>query len=367
MRKYSNSSLLFGLALMAGCGTAEDPEVGTVVAQPVSIAPLESQTQYQIEREFAGLVIAAQSTDLGFELNGKVASLIVNEGEQVAAGSVLATLDMQLLQNRREELLAQQQEITASIALNRLNNTRIVDLESRGFASKQRADELHSEHQTLLARKAQVNASLKTNQTRMDKSTLTAPFDAIVSDRFVDEGAVVAAGTPLLRLLQSSQAEARIGVPVRLLKSLKVGQWVELTVSGQRSQGQIITLGQDVTKATLTVPVRVALSSDTPAVYGDQAYLTLNETVTQQGYWVPLEALTEGLRGLWNVYIAKAEGDHYLIEARDVRLLHTDGSRAFIDGAVINGEALVQSGLHRLVPGQWVVAADGPASARVPH
>ncbi|MFK7956264.1 MAG: efflux RND transporter periplasmic adaptor subunit [Lysobacterales bacterium] len=365
MRKFSKLSLLLSVALGAGCGADSDPEAGSVVVQPVSIAPLTSQSRYEVDREFAGLVMPAQSTDLGFELGGKIASLTVNEGEHVSSGSVVAALDVQLLRDRRDELRAQKQEITASISLNRLNNKRIVDLESRGFASRQRADELHTEHETLLARNAQVNAALNTNQTRIDKSTLVAPFDGVISDRFVDVGAVVTAGSPVLRLLQSSRAEARIGVPVRLLGSLSVGKLVKLSVGGQITQGQIITVGQDVTQATLTVPVRVALAPDAPAVYGDQAYLTLRETVEQSGFWVPLEALTEGMRGLWNVYVAKADGDDYEIEARDVRLLHADGARAFINGAVTHGEALVQSGLHRLVPGQRVIAVDGPAAAHV--
>ncbi len=366
MRKSLLISLTLAAAAIAGCSDdGAETTTAAVVVQTVAMAPLQPQSAYQIKREFAGLVVPAQSTDLGFELSGKIAQFKVNEGDQVKAGDVLAVLDLELLRDQRAELLAQSEEILASSSLNLLNNKRINDLESRGFASKQRSDELSTEGETLLARQAQVQAALQSNQTRMDKSRLLAPFDSAVSDRFVDRGAVVDAGTPVLRLLQSSNPEARVGVPVRLRDSLSVGQSVELLVAGQVSSGRVITVGQNVTRATLTVPVRIALAPSAQGVYGDQAYLKLFETVPQSGYWVPLEALTEGLRGLWNVYVAIADNDTFVVQARDVRVLHAEMERAYIAGALAGDELLIQSGLHRLVPGQRVAALTQSTDQRV--
>ena len=45
--------------LLAGCGKSADPEAGTVVIQPVTMATLEPQSAYAIERDFAGLVVPA--------------------------------------------------------------------------------------------------------------------------------------------------------------------------------------------------------------------------------------------------------------------------------------------------------------------
>ncbi|MEM1091957.1 MAG: efflux RND transporter periplasmic adaptor subunit [Pseudomonadota bacterium] len=357
LRPVLTAAALLGLA---ACSQNADPEAGQVVTQPVEMASIQPQTTYAIRRDFAGLVVPAQSTDLGFELAGKVSMLTADEGETVQAGERLAMLDTDLLLDRRRELSAQLEEIVANIELNRLNNKRIVELESKGFASKQRADELATEYDTLNARQAQVEAALTTNQTRIDKSELRAPFDSTVSARFVDAGAVVNAGTPVLRLLESGQAEARVGVPVRMLDSLSVGQSVSLSVAGQATTGQVIALGQNVTRSTLTVPVRVVLSPEAPAVFGDQAYLQLDETIVAEGFWVPLEAITEGMRGLWNVYAARpeADGSAYVIESRDVRVLFAETRRAFVSGALAGDELIVQSGLHRLVPGQRVVRAE---------
>ncbi|MEM9533714.1 MAG: efflux RND transporter periplasmic adaptor subunit, partial [Pseudomonadota bacterium] len=353
MRKSTLLSILAPLALI-GCAPEPDPAAGTVVPQPAELGTLAGQPSYAIDREFAGLVTPAQATDLGFELAGKTAQVSVDEGDSVKAGDPVAVLDTELLEDEREQLVAQRQELDAALKLNGLNRERIAELTSKGFASEQRADELDTERDSLTARRAQVQAALAANRTRLDKSVLRAPFDATVSRRFVDSGAVVNAGTPIFRLLESSQLEARIGVPVRMLPSLAVGQPIEIRVGPTPVPGTVIALGQDVTRATLTVPVRVALATEAIAVPGDQAYLTLPEQVEQAGFWVPLEALSEGMRGLWNIYAAvpDASSESFVLATRDVRVLYADGERAFVTGAIENSEQIVLSGVHRLVPGQ---------------
>ncbi|MEM6574702.1 MAG: efflux RND transporter periplasmic adaptor subunit, partial [Pseudomonadota bacterium] len=143
MRKSSLSkprifrSVLTATALLglAACSKNADPEAGQIVTQPVEMASIQPQSTYAIRRDFAGLVVPAQSTDLGFELAGKVSMLNADEGETVKAGERLAMLDTNLLLDQRRELSAQLEEIVANIELNRLNNKRIVELESKGFAS----------------------------------------------------------------------------------------------------------------------------------------------------------------------------------------------------------------------------------------
>ena len=53
------------------------------------------------------------------------------------------------------------------------------------------------------------------------KSQLKAPFDGRISRRVIDEGAVVAAGTPIVTLLESGRRQVRVGVPPRIAASLK--------------------------------------------------------------------------------------------------------------------------------------------------
>ena len=60
-----------------------------------------------------------------------------------------------------------------------------------------------------------VKAQIASIDIDIAKSKITAPFDGIVSSRLIDEGAVVAAGTPLLTVLEADRRQARIGLPLR--------------------------------------------------------------------------------------------------------------------------------------------------------
>jgi RND family efflux transporter MFP subunit len=360
----SRNSTSFALALtlsgtlaLTAC-TIEDLEQAAPadyhhLVRTVSVA---TQSQFQVEREFAGLVTPRQSTDIGFERAGQVAVILVDEGAKVVAGQLLAELDKQLLETEVDELQARRSEVESRVILNQANMQRTLELQKKGFAADQRIDELTAEEGTLAAGLAQLDASLKANLTRQQKSRLVAPFAGSVSRRFVDEGAVLAAGVPLLRMLEDDRLEARVGVPVRLLDDIKPGQTVKISVAGQATTGEVLAIGTDVTRATLTVPARIALPEGSRVVSGAQAYLTLNESVMEAGVWLPLTALTEGIRGLWTVYVVvpTAENTLYRIETRDVQITYANAHDAYVSGALVDTEVVVATGLQRLVPGQLV-------------
>lgn len=88
---------------------------------------------------------------------------------------------------------------------------------------------------------------------------------------------------------------------------------------------------------------------------GQLAYLNVVETVKEPGYWVPVSAITDGVRGLWNVYAIVAQSDgSFKLERRDVSVRYATEEQAFVRGALQAGEAIVATGMHRYVPGQTV-------------
>ena len=103
---------------------------------------------------------------------------------------------------------------------------------------------------------------------------------------------------------------------------------------------------------------------------GALARITLEREVAGEGFWVPITALAESHRGLWSTYALAPEPDaeeRFRIDRRQVEVLHTDARRAFVRGAVQQGDVLVATGLQRLVPGQLVRVTDGyPALAGEP-
>ncbi|MCE2573558.1 efflux RND transporter periplasmic adaptor subunit [Motilimonas eburnea] len=318
---------------------------------------LKQQTGFTIDRQFVGSVFAKQNANIGFELAGKIADLVANTGERVTKGSVLASLDTELLQIERDELYAQLAQTDADIVLVKANLNRLNSLQKKGYTSDQSVDELKAKQKSLFANKARINASLAANQTRIEKSQLIAPFDAQVGQRLVSQGQVVSAGSPVFELLQLSDQEVRIGLPVRLIDKLdhSLNQHTHATIAGQTVPVSLITKGASVDPATRTVQLRFAIDDNFSFIPGQLAYLNLVEQQPQSGFWVPLSALTDGLRGTWNVFVlVQQEEQAWQIERRDVRVAHANQDAAFIYGAIQDQERIIATGLHKFVPGQHV-------------
>jgi RND family efflux transporter MFP subunit len=321
----------------------------------VSVINVQRQDGYDITREFAGEVVAPQSPAVAFELPGQLQDLVVDEGDVVEAGQVLARLDTQLLDAEARELEARAEEIDAELGLARRNLERIERLEAESLASAREKDELASRVRALEAGKARNQAALDGNRIRHEKSVLVAPFSASVRARLVDEGAVVDAGTPVFRLAQAEHREVRAGLPQAVAVGLAPGDRVRLRTGVERAEGQVITLGVEVDQGTRSQVVRIAV--DRPWAPGVIAYVEAEERVPAYGVWLPETAVTGGLRGTWLVYVAVPSGDgEAVLETRTVTIEHAADGKLFVSGALTNGEWVLTGGLHRVAPGQIVRA-----------
>ena len=343
-------------ALLTGCdsSSAADNQPPARV-QPAPVLTAVAETGYQVERSFVGHVSVKQDASIGFEAAGKIAKLFVEEGQHVAAGDLLAEQDTALLKVERLELDAELLQIGADLELVRSNLKRHRTLKHKGFSSEESINELQAQRKSLLASRKRLEAAIQANQLRIEKASLFAPFSGLISERQRSTGEVVAAGSPVFRLLQSGQAEVKAGVPVTMQAQLTEGEIYRASIGNRDYQLQLASKGTDVDPASRTVELRFKLLTDTPLVNGQLVSLPLPQQVDEAGYWLPLTALTDGIRGMWNVYaLDPAEQDSYLLRRRSIQVLYATQTHAYVSGAIQPGEYILRSGLHRLVPGQRV-------------
>jgi len=358
------SILLIMLALQA-CSdvVANETQVASQYLQ-ASSGHLTKQTSYQVENKFVGKVIAKQDANLGFELAGIIKTLHVIEGQQVVKGQLLAELDIQLLLIERTKLEAQLQQAQAEFDLIEANLKRLSSLISRGFTSEQNIDELSSQKRVIAAKIRSTLSALDASQYHIDKSKLLAPFDGIVSSRQIAEGEVVAAGTTAFRLLQTGASEVTIGVPASFIPQLQ-GKNHQVEIAGVNYAVRLLSMGNEVDKVTRTISLRFTLVDNSPVYNGQLAYLSLSQEYQQPGYWIPLSAITDGVRGMWNIYtlehdrLQKDLEDHsadevFQLKSTTVTILHATETAAYVQGDLQSNQAYVNTGIHRFVPGQKV-------------
>ncbi|MEM1366990.1 MAG: HlyD family efflux transporter periplasmic adaptor subunit [Cyanobacteria bacterium P01_H01_bin.15] len=381
--------------------------VDPLLVETLNIEPVSS---YQVSRIYTGEIAALRSSDLGFQRDGELATVFIKEGDPVSAGQPIAQLDKQNLQAQRQRIVAQkaeaqarllelergarQEDITAARAevrdlenqlkLQQAQRSRREFLYEEGAISREELDEFTFGTEALAARLDRANSQLDEllNGTRpeqvaaqravvqqleasivnadvdIDKSTLKAPFEGVISAQQVDEGTVVAAGQSVVRLMEKAAPEARIGLPVGTANRLATGDTVNVNLGDQYYPATVTSTLPEVDPNTRTQIVVFQLESSaiSDTNPGQTVRVELTETIPTQGFWLPLTALTQDVRGLWSAYTVVADKMNgiYRVQSKALEIIHQESDRALVKGTIQTGDQVVSSGVHRLVPEQQV-------------
>lgn len=325
---------------------------------PVAVVHFDVEDHYARHSSYVGTIKAGRDSTIGFEVGGTLATMPAKEGMQVGADSIIATLDIdrRLAQLRAAE--AELERINADLELAKRKRERFEDLVDRGLTSRQQFDEVQLGEQALAQARMASRARRDSAALDVEKSTLRAPFPGVVAQRFAQEGTVVTAGTPVLRLLEQSGFEAHIGVPTPVGGRLTPGNFYSLRLGDQRYEAQLRGVRTDVDPTTLTVGAVFVLPPTAAPMAGETVLLELEEAVNQRGGWLPISALTAGNRGLWDVLVVKTEGNASVAARESVEILYTRQERVYVRGTLADQALVIAGGLQRLTPGAAIKPVD---------
>ena len=321
----------------------------------VNVVEIVQQQHYIEHHSIVGRAEASQMTELGLDSAGVLASVLVDEGQYVKKGQVLATLDEQRLQARRKELQASLFRGEAEARIARLSLTRVKALVARKLESTQALDELIESSTSADAAVDEMKARLNSLDVDLARSKLLAPFDGQISGRVIDIGAAVNPGQALFTLQTMNALEVRMALPTDLASTFSLAQQVELTHGKAKYAATVKSIAKQRLLATQTIDVIFMLVADDPQrVPGDLFSIRQSRQHDGQGYWLPSTSLISSLRGLWSVFVvAQSEQSEHLL-SKLVEVLHVEGDRVYVRGALVNRDKVVVDGLQRLVPGQRV-------------
>lgn len=353
-----------GVALGTGLIAARAELSADIVAEPplaVQTAVFRLSDRYAIAARYEGRVEARRQLGIGFEQGGTIVEVLADEGDRVAKGDLLARLDTRALMAERSAQVAARDALVAQLELARLTADRQKTLLERQHASGQRYDEARLQVASLEAELRRAEAAIAAVDVAISKSDITAPFDAVVAARHLDDGVRVAPGQAVLSLLEDRTPEFRLGLPEDIALGLGTGSVLPVTIGGEDYAGRLLRVRPEVDPATRTVSVLLALDGAPHLPEGMLGTMTLDREVRGEGAWVPVDALSEGIRGLWTLFVLEDRAGGAVARRETVELLHVDGDRAYVRGAVPDGARFVVSGSHRLAEGQPVAprAAEG--------
>lgn len=354
-------TLLTVAVILAGCSAKAPP---AEIVRPVQLAQVNMGTGVDTA-VFAGEVKARHETDLGFRIGGKIVARLVDVGARVTKGQPLARLDPADVGLQSDAARAQVVATETESKFAQAEYDRYQNLYREKFISASALDAKKSARDASRARFEQAQANLAVAQNQASYATLVANEDGVITAVAAEQGQVVGAGQPVMRLARENEREVAISVPENRIGELKAAQKLVVALWAKPSrtyEGRVREVAPAVDPATRTFAVRVAIVDPDPGVqWGMTANVGLLAMTAAPTAVVPLTSIyhKDGQAAVWRFDPASGQ-----VALAPVAISQYREDGVVLTSGVASGDWIVAAGVHKLVPGQVVRPYDaGPAPA----
>lgn len=330
--------------ILSGCGSSgEAAPRQTAAPVPVGVATVGDASGAPGPL-VSGVVRARQEAALAFAVAGRVSRMLVNEGDRVAAGQLLAQLEPV--------------EVDAGVAAARAEVTRAEaelsrqrELFAKGWVAKARLD-------TAEASASTARAQLSSRGFAQRYARITAPSAGIVLARSGEPGQIVAAGTPVMTVSQAAGGYVlRVALTDAQLVAVRPGQLASVTLpalGGPPIAARIIELGGRGDARTGTFEAELAL----PALAGLRSGMLGEARLPGGGaagkaLAIPASAVFQARADEAFVYVVDAKNR---ARARRITLGRIDNRSAEVLSGLARGDRVISKGLTRVREGVAVAA-----------
>lgn len=270
----------------------------------------------------------------------EVARVHVQEGQQVAAGTPLVSLDTADLKARNDAQAATVAEARARLDLARKNKSNNRALLDKSFISQNAYDAVANSVEVAEANVKSAESQAAITQRAVEDAQVRAPFAGIVAKRWVNQGDKVTSDMPVAQVVDLARMELEAQIPVSEIPFVKVGQEIAFQVDGfqgRRFAGKIERVNPSAEAGSRSIAVFATLPNADGALKGGMfANGTLATAMGAEVEVIPVGAVIEE-GGQTFVYVVK----NGKVERRSVVL----GTRH-----VERGVVTVKEGLERGVP-----------------
>lgn len=250
------------------------PLAGEARIEPVAVAVAQSTVQpVTLYFQAEGQAQPDRDSAIRVETSGDVAEVLVQKGEEVADGAVIARLsptraDAELLRAREEVTRAQREFDNASTLL------------ERGVATSDRVSDAR-------AALAAAEAALAAAEQAIESLDITAPFAGRIERLSIDPGEFVQAGAEVGRIVDNRPLTVTLQVPQQALGRIRDGQTANISfITGEERQGTVSFVGTSANAETRTFLAEIAVPNPDGAIpAGISAEITI-PTGTAQAHFV---------------------------------------------------------------------------------
>jgi RND family efflux transporter MFP subunit len=347
---------------LAACSRPVPQPPAVRAVRTVTVDPAGAQPTQQ----FAAEVRARTESRLSFQVGGKLVERFVNLGEPVRAGQLLARLDAQDLQLGRDAAQAAVQVAQVQLAQAEADVQRFGALREQGFISDAQFGRYETALKAAQAQLAQARAQAGVQANLARYAELRADAAGVVTAVDAEPGAVLAAGSTVLRVAHDGPRDVVFSVPEDQLDRLRaiaatpgaltVRLWGADAVPFPARVREVAAAADPVTR-TFLVKADVG---NAPVRLGQTATVTAALPRREGVVRLPLAALFErqGQTAVWVLEPATST-----VQPRPVGVAGAEGNFALVATGLADGDVVVTAGVHVLTPGQKVVPHGASADA----
>ncbi|RVD58331.1 efflux RND transporter periplasmic adaptor subunit [Mesorhizobium sp. M2D.F.Ca.ET.185.01.1.1] len=344
-----------GAALLAtGCQKqqAADKKLPVLVTtQKVALADYAPRTS------LTGVIAARTLNNLSFRVGGRVAERLVDVGQHVDQGAVLARIDPQEqqsdLRSAQADLDAARAQLTQATATYQRQKTLL----SQGFTTRRDFDVAD---QTLKVAQGSVDAAqsaLANAKENLSYTELKAGAAGVITARQVEAGQVVQAAQTVFTVAEDGDRDAVFNVHETLVVQTPPSPAVTITLLSDpqvRATGKVREVSPAVDTASGSIRVKIGIP-DTPAGMPlGAAVIGTVSAKSVKAILLPWQALTSiaGKPAVWIV-----DPSSKAVSTAPVEVLAFDSGVVAVDKGLQEGQSVVTAGGQLLSPGQTVEVA----------
>ena len=363
----------------------------TTSAGVVTRAAIATVKREPISNTFsaAGEFIPYQDVEVHAKVTGFVQKIVVDIGDRVKEGQLLAILEVPELQAQLEgaeagvrhsqtEISRAKEEVTRDQANHQAVHEACKRLQQAaaarpGLVAQQEIDDAIARDQSSEAQVAAAKAALLAAQEQLGVSRagrsqvaamsgysrITAPFSGVITSRYADTGALVQAGTsntnaqPVVKLAEVDILRLRVPVPESLAASVHPGTSADITVqaSGEHFTGKVARITDSLDRSTRTMQVEVDVPNKeyrlSPGMY---ANVVLNVRDHPDALTVPVQAINRS----GDKTTAMLVDDKNRVEIRDILTGIEEGNRIEVQSGLKEGDRVIVGNLGSFQQGELV-------------
>ncbi|PKR82264.1 efflux RND transporter periplasmic adaptor subunit [Brumimicrobium salinarum] len=283
-----------------------------------------------------GNFMANREVKLNADIQGKVNKVSVDLGSEVKKGQILIELDNSLLKLQLEAVKIQIKDLEK-------DNNRYLILTEADAIQKAKLDKIQLQLES-------AKIQQRTIQEQINKTTIRAPFDGTITQKFVEIGAFAAPGVPLLQLSQMNVLRFTAFVAEGEINQFELNQTVILKANQypqNEFSGKVVAIGGKANPAArYQVEIEVENNRETPIRAGMFGQVILDQQSQQDGIVLPL-SVVQGQLDDAKVYVVK-DGKAVL---KPIQIGLSEGTSVLVKGGLSAGDKIVSRGYVNLFDG----------------